>query len=67
MNIFKLTLLIKQNKNKVVEMSEEMARDLEVLKMRAAFDPKHFYKKDQSLAAHKQIQVFDFFFKIMLN
>jgi len=39
------------------EMTEETKRDLEVLKMRAAVDPKRFYKKNDSQTLPKYFQI----------
>ncbi|KAL0896044.1 hypothetical protein ABMA27_012025 [Loxostege sticticalis] len=39
------------------EMTEELKNDLEVLKMRSALDPKHFYKKNDMEVLPKYFQV----------
>lgn len=42
---------------KAPEITEEMRNDLEVLKMRSALDPKHFYKKNDFKNLPKYFQV----------
>ncbi|KAJ1520566.1 hypothetical protein ONE63_003678 [Megalurothrips usitatus] len=42
---------------KAPEMTEEMKNDLEVLKMRSALDPKHFYKKNDMKVLPKYFQI----------
>ena len=39
------------------EVTDEIKRDLEVLKMRDALDPKRFYKKNSSKELPKYFQV----------
>ncbi|XP_034840898.1 deoxynucleotidyltransferase terminal-interacting protein 2 [Maniola hyperantus] len=41
----------------VPEMTEELKNDLQVLKMRSALDPKHFYKKNDMEVLPKYFQV----------
>uniref|UniRef100_S4P2I4 Deoxynucleotidyltransferase terminal-interacting protein 2 n=1 Tax=Pararge aegeria TaxID=116150 RepID=S4P2I4_9NEOP len=41
----------------VPEMTEELKNDLQVLKMRSAMDPKHFYKKNDMEVLPKYFQV----------
>lgn len=39
------------------EITDELKNDLEILKMRSALDPKHFYKKNDMEALPKYFQV----------
>ena len=45
------------------EVTDEIKRDLEVLKMRDALDPKRFYKKNSSKELPKYFQVKNDFFE----
>lgn len=46
---------------KAPEVTDEMKNDLEVLKMRSALDPKHFYKKNDFKSLPKYFQVSRFY------
>jgi Fcf2 pre-rRNA processing len=39
------------------EVTEEVKNDLEILKMRSALDPKHFYKRSEKKGLPKFFQV----------
>ena len=42
---------------KAPEMTEELKNDLNILQMRSALDPKHFYKRSEMKALPKYFEV----------